>query len=781
MINESEIAETKLIKETQFTRISLGILLSNNQQVIIKRCKKSLETKPEKLRFTREVQILRTFASPYIEKIIGFQKDDTSLPFIVTQFYSNGSLQDIFDSKQLDATQRMIIASGIASGMRLLHSKSIIHRDLKPENVLLNDKMEPCVSGFSFSKSFEKKPMMSIIAGTPLWMAPELFEEKQYNVKVDVYAFSMILYQLVTGNAPFGGHIRTGELINKIFNNERPEIPQEIPKAMSDLIRKCWDQNPENRPTFNEIIDELSKQECVINGTDIGKLQEYQKRAFSDIDDLLAKGHAAFASGNKELATECYTKAAEKGSAEAYYYLGNIIPERSIEYYKLAAEKGYLAAAVVCGERLLRTDPVESVKLFTLAAEKGDAAGEFSLGICKIRGLGTEKNPEEGFKLLKSSASKGNAAAQYSVGFQLEHGDGVTENKEEALKYYLMASENGHVKATLAAAKLSPDQEALRLYASAAKLGNMEAMYYAGEILYRYGRSRDAARFLRPAAEAGHTISQYMCGKILYEGDGVKQDYQKAAVFLKYAADSGHTEAAFLCGKLLAEGKGVKKDPIKAAYYLKTAADNGNVEAMYILGSCLPDGEDYLKEASKQGHIPSMLAYGYKLDQDNKPEEAAQIYLKAAELHDSDALCNIGVMYENGRGIEKNIEKALQCYREAALLGSPLGQYNYAVLLESRGDKEQAIKFYKMSADRGDPDAQLSYANLIAPTNIEQAAEYSKLSADQGNSKAQCLYGQLLFVGRGVQKDKQQAKKYIQMSAEQGYERAVRLVKELQF
>ena len=65
IISESDFEEIKVIKELQFTRLSLGKLRTNGEQVIIKRFKTRLNSKQEKLRFTREVQILRTFNSPY--------------------------------------------------------------------------------------------------------------------------------------------------------------------------------------------------------------------------------------------------------------------------------------------------------------------------------------------------------------------------------------------------------------------------------------------------------------------------------------------------------------------------------------------------------------------------------------------------------------------------------------------------------------------------------------------------------------------------------------------
>ena len=782
MISENEIEEVRVMKELFFMSVSLGKLKSNNQNVIIKKFKKPIETKRERTNFAREVQILRSFNSPFIEKFIGFQKDQTKFPFIVSQFYKNGNLAECLSQNKLDITQRLIIASGIAKGMKILHTQCVIHRDLKPSNILLDDNFEAVISGFSFAKFFDKKPYMSCILGTPLWMAPELFEGRQYDKSIDVYAFAMILYQLITNQMPFGGHIQTGELMDKIFKRERPEIPATIPEIFRQLLNRCWAQNPKERPSFDEIIEILAKDECTIDGCDIKRLREYQKHAFSDIDEILAQAHNEYAKGNVELATNLYLKAADKGSSNAYLYLGNIHPNESIKYYKLAAEKGCIEAAVLAGEQLLNTDPKESVRLFSIAVEKRDPKGLFSLGICKIKGLGTDKDVDEGLKLLQQSAEKGNASAQFSLGYEYEHDESIEQNKEKALKYYLLASQSGHIKAIMAAANLSNEDEALQLYKKGSELGSLECNYFVGNILYKKGKSREAARYFRPAAEAGHTLSQYMCGRILYEGDGVTKDLQKAAVFLKYAADSGNADAAYLCGKLLAEGKGVKKDSTKAEYYLKIAADNGNLDAMYILGNFIPDNLNYLETAANKGHIPSIIAYAYKLDQElNEPQKAFEYFNKAAEQHDPEALCNLGVFYENGRGVEKDIEKAGGYYREAAMLGNSLAQYNYAVLLESEGNKDEAIKFFKMAADRNDPDAQLSYANLIAPSNIEEAAKYSHLSADAGNAKAQCLYGQLLYVGRGCEMNKHMSRKYIEASAKQGYDRAIRLIKELDF
>lgn len=778
MINESDFQIQQCVKTYPNYYLNTGILTATGQPVLIKQLKKKLTTKQEKQRYSREVQILRSFNTPYICGIVGFQNNTSTTPVILFNNYINGTLDGAFKNNSIPGpTEALIIASGIASGMRTLHSRNVIHRNLNPSGIFLNEKFEPSIGDFEFSKFTDTSKYQSIIIGTPLWMASELLEaSEQYTPAIDVYAYGMILYQLITNQAPYGGNITIGQLFDLLVKNQLPQIPPQVPEIFSNLIKSCLNYNPKQRPSFNDIIEVLSKPDAILPGTDQQKLSEYQHRAFSDIDDLLAKGNLAFANSDKATAIEIYTKAAEKGAAIAYYYLGSIQPEKEIEYFTLAAENGYTEAAIVAGEKLIKSNPDEAFRLFKLAADRGDAAGEFSLGISYAKGIGTEVDQEKAINYLKMAADKGHAGAQYSVGLKLSQTD-----PDESRRYYEMAADQNHILSIMELAKQSDDQEALILYARASKLGDLLASFKAGEILYRYNRPRDAARFLRLAAEGGHTESQYLCGCILLSGNGVKKDCQKAAVFLKYAADAGNVDACFLCSKLLSEGNGVKKDAKKAMYYFRKAAEGGHDEALFRAGILFSDGEEFLMKSEVKGDTRAMLELGSLCEQRNEYEKAIEHYKKGVEKNDSDCICSLGVLYENGRGTQQDEQEAMNLYRRAALDGSSLGQYNYAVLLQKKGDLEQATKFYKMAADRGDPDAQLSYANLMAPNDINEAAKYAELSADQGNSKAQCLFGQLLYIGRGVQMDKKRAKTYLESSAKQGYERAVKLVRELDF
>ncbi|KAK8837550.1 hypothetical protein M9Y10_036550 [Tritrichomonas musculus] len=98
--------------------------------------------------------------------------------------------------------------------------------------------------------------------GTPLYMAPELLRgEDCYSASVDVYAFSILAYEIVTGEEPFselGENISPFGFAHKVINGHRPKLSGSVSEKMKNLLTRCWSENPEDRPSFEEIFSELS-------------------------------------------------------------------------------------------------------------------------------------------------------------------------------------------------------------------------------------------------------------------------------------------------------------------------------------------------------------------------------------------------------------------------------------------------------------------------------------------------------------------------------------------
>jgi serine/threonine protein kinase len=181
----------------------------------------------------------------------------------------------------------------IANGMNLIHQKGIVHFDLKPANVLaevVNGHWSYVICDFGFANFLSdvqdkivkgvKKP--SAIGITARFAAPELFAKvnmvnlasslnmvnlasslnaEEIEKKIDVYAYAMTLFYVYTREAPWKD--LSIDVIERLaIAGERPEIPStkfDIPKKIEGLIKVCWSNDPNGRPSFAEILEILAQ------------------------------------------------------------------------------------------------------------------------------------------------------------------------------------------------------------------------------------------------------------------------------------------------------------------------------------------------------------------------------------------------------------------------------------------------------------------------------------------------------------------------------------------
>lgn len=221
----------------------------------------------------REIRIMSALNHPSIIRYIGYSANDFEGEpniTIITEYAPNKSLSDIIQEeneglshKFWDATKKLICIFGIASGVQYLHHKKVIHRDLKIDNILMDKDLNPKIGDFGLSKIFNTDLSQSLnmqsqngLKGTPTHMAPEIIKNYEYSEASDVYAYSMIVYQIMSGRSPFEGIKNSYNLFVKISTGYRPQI-EGVPDVYKELIEKCWSQDPKERPSFDEIVDEL--------------------------------------------------------------------------------------------------------------------------------------------------------------------------------------------------------------------------------------------------------------------------------------------------------------------------------------------------------------------------------------------------------------------------------------------------------------------------------------------------------------------------------------------
>eukprot|EP00597_Dinobryon_sp_UTEXLB2267_P004381 CAMPEP_0170075316 /NCGR_PEP_ID=MMETSP0019_2-20121128/12469_1 /TAXON_ID=98059 /ORGANISM="Dinobryon sp., Strain UTEXLB2267" /LENGTH=683 /DNA_ID=CAMNT_0010286195 /DNA_START=86 /DNA_END=2137 /DNA_ORIENTATION=- len=232
--------------------------------------------------FDLEHGMLARVAHPNIIKVLGSGRAPRR--FIVLEWLGGGSLnsllalhqakpglaQRLFRRPSFTYSQLLERARDMAEALDYLHFRchvgaTIIHRDLKPDNVgftadgqlkLFDFGLVTCVrSRQDSSAAYE----MTGYTGSLRYMAPEVALRLPYSEKVDVYSYGIMVWQMARDRVPFKGLNKEEFLRTVVKGGMRPKLDRSWPKGFSDLLTRCWDREPTNRPSFAMVIIELNQ------------------------------------------------------------------------------------------------------------------------------------------------------------------------------------------------------------------------------------------------------------------------------------------------------------------------------------------------------------------------------------------------------------------------------------------------------------------------------------------------------------------------------------------
>jgi serine/threonine protein kinase/formylglycine-generating enzyme required for sulfatase activity len=208
-------------------------------------------TSPARKRFLREA---RSSAQVRHENVVQvYEVGEQPLPYLAMEFIPGQTLQQRLDrTGPLDVPEVLRIGRQIAEGLAAAHAMDLIHRDIKPGNILLEGAQHKVkLTDFGLARAADDASISQsgLIAGTPMYMAPEQAKGETLDHRADLFSLGSVLYQMVSGRPPFRANSTMGVL--KRVAEEQPrairELIPETPQWLCDIITKLHAKTPDDR------------------------------------------------------------------------------------------------------------------------------------------------------------------------------------------------------------------------------------------------------------------------------------------------------------------------------------------------------------------------------------------------------------------------------------------------------------------------------------------------------------------------------------------------------
>eukprot|EP00164_Ancoracysta_twista_P007621 GFYU01010854.1.p1 GENE.GFYU01010854.1~~GFYU01010854.1.p1 ORF type:complete len:353 (-),score=60.95 GFYU01010854.1:41-1033(-) len=215
----------------------------------------------ERREFEEEVKWLSSIRHPNIIEYMGSSSTIPNLS-IVTELAPYGTLSELLHERRTKLTelQAVRIALGVAKALQFLHTNRpvIVHRDINSRNVLIFEwPVGIKIIDFGLARQVSDcVPSSGNVKGTLPYMGPELLDNQRYNEKTDVYAFGILLNEILTAEIPFGG-LEYSEVKDLINQGHRPPLPEKCHPELVSLIQKCWPTEMSQRIPMKTVLSTL--------------------------------------------------------------------------------------------------------------------------------------------------------------------------------------------------------------------------------------------------------------------------------------------------------------------------------------------------------------------------------------------------------------------------------------------------------------------------------------------------------------------------------------------
>jgi serine/threonine-protein kinase len=256
----------------------------SGQQVAIKVPHPEVESDPALFdRFRREEEIGRRLDHPGVMKV--FPKEDSDQVYMVMEWVDGKLLRQLLQQeRKLPLEQTVSILLQMCDVLEYVHKHDVVHRDLKPENVMIDDRGRIKLIDFGIAASAGARRLtfanFSKTMGTPDYISPEQVKGKRGDVRSEIYALGVMLYEMSTGALPFSGPNPFAVMNSRLLNSPVPprELNPEVSPQLQEIIYRALEREPKNRyASVRELAWDLQHQEMV-GVADRRELHEWKRQ-----------------------------------------------------------------------------------------------------------------------------------------------------------------------------------------------------------------------------------------------------------------------------------------------------------------------------------------------------------------------------------------------------------------------------------------------------------------------------------------------------------------------